>query len=69
MKNNIIILATILTLIPQTSFAYVGPGLAMGTLLMILGVLGSLVLAILAIVYYPIKKLIKKSKSKSKKNK
>ena len=67
MKNNIIILATILTLIPQTSFAYVGPGLAMGTLLMILGVLGSLVLAILAIVYYPIKKLIKKSKSKKNK--
>ena len=67
MKNNIIILATILTLIPQTSFAYVGPGLAMGTLLMILGVMGSLVLAILAIVYYPIKKLIKKSKSKKNK--
>ena len=46
--------------------AYVGPGLGAGTLAAILGVVVSIFLALFAIVWYPIKRLIKKTKAKEK---
>ena len=67
MKNNIIILVLIAIITPQICFAYVGPGLAGSTILMVLGLVASLFLAILAVVYYPIKRLLKKNKKKQKK--
>jgi hypothetical protein len=45
--------------------AYVGPGLGAGTIGVILGLLASILLAIFAIFWYPIKRLIKKKGSKS----
>lgn len=46
--------------------AYVGPGLGAGTLAAILGVIVSVLLALFAIVWYPIKRLIKKPKANEK---
>ena len=69
MKNKFLIYIIIFTIIPQISLAYVGPGLAINTILIIIGVLVSLVLLALAIVYYPIKRLIKKVRTKKKINK
>lgn len=46
--------------------AYVGPGLGVGTIGTVLGVIGSIFLVLLAIVWYPIKRLIKKRTSESK---
>lgn len=40
--------------------AYLGPGLGAGTIGAILGVIGSVFLAIFAVVYYPIKRFLKK---------
>jgi len=40
--------------------AYVGPGLGVGTLALVLGVIGSVFLAIFALVWYPIKRLLKR---------
>ena len=54
---------------PQISFAYIGPGLALGTIILTVGVVAVLLLAILAILYYPIKKVIKNIKLKKLKNK
>ena len=48
------------------AFAYIGPGLGAGTVGVILGVLGSILLAIFAIVGYPIKRLLKKRKNPGK---
>ena len=66
MKNNLWLFVIVFAVVPQISSAYVGPGLAISTILLIIGVLGSLLLAILAIIYYPIKRLIKKSRSQKK---
>ncbi len=44
--------------------AYIGPGLGAGSVGVVLGVLGSILLFILALVYYPIKRMIKKRKAK-----
>ena len=49
---------------PQIAIAYVGPGLGAGTIGMILGIIGSIFIAIFAIVWYPLKRLLKKNKQK-----
>ena len=46
--------------------AYIGPGLGAGTVATIPGVVASVFLALFAILWYPIKRLIKKSKAKKK---
>jgi hypothetical protein len=47
---------------PATALAYVGPGLGAGTLAVVLGVIASILLALIALVWYPIKRLINKLK-------
>ena len=70
MRNKILIFSIIFSIIPQLAFAYIGPGLALGTIVLTLGIVGVLLLAIVAILYYPIKKVIKNAKlRKLKKNK
>ena len=70
MVSNFFIFLAIFIVFPQVSFAYIGPGLALGTILLTLGIVIVLLLAILAIMYYPIKKMIKNNKlRKLKKNK
>jgi len=70
MVSNFFIFLAIFIVFPQVSFAYIGPGLALGTIVLTFGVVIVLLLAILAILYYPIKKMIKNNKlRKLKKNK
>ena len=70
MVSNFFIFLAIFIVFPQVSFAYIGPGLALGTIVLTLGIVIVLLLAILAILYYPIKKMIKNNKlRKLKKNK
>lgn len=40
--------------------AYIGPGLGAGTIGVILGIITSILLAIVALVWYPFKRIIKK---------
>jgi hypothetical protein len=44
--------------------AYIGPGLGGGVITAILGFLTSIFLALFAIIWYPVKKLIQKFKKK-----
>jgi len=48
-----------LVLLPSTSQAYIGPGLGLGTIGVVLGVLASSVLILIAIVWIPLKRLLK----------
>lgn len=43
--------------------AYVGPGLGAGALVLVLGVIGSVLLAVFAILWYPLKRFLKKRKA------
>ncbi len=45
-------------------YAYIGPGMGGGVIATILGIIGSLFLAIFGILYYPIKRYIKNRKKK-----
>jgi len=53
-------------LIPAISFGYVGPGLGAGTIGVILGAIIAVFLALFAVIWYPIKRLIKKIRGPKK---
>ncbi len=48
------------------AYSYVGPGLGAGTIGVILGIIGSVLIALFAILWYPFKRLLKKMKKNSK---
>lgn len=50
----------LLSTTPDVAHAYMGPGLGLGFLGAVLGVIGSILLGIAAIVWYPIKRLLRK---------
>jgi len=55
--------STLATLLPlNAAQAYVGPGLSAGAMAVVLGVIGSVFSALFAIVWYPLKRLMKKGK-------
>ena len=53
----------ILTLLTTSANAYVGPGLGLGALGALLGAIVAVLLAIFGVVWYPMKRMFKKSKS------
>ena len=42
--------------------AYIGPGLGLGTVGILIGILGSIILALIAVLWYPFKRVLKKIK-------
>ena len=62
MKTKLLATSTsvLLTFAAIDVHAYVGPGLGAGAIGMILGVIASIGLAVFAIFWYPIKRLLKK---------
>lgn len=60
-------LAAALVFVPTMAEAYIGPGVGAGALAAVLGVIGSIFLAIFVLVFYPIKRLLKGRKAKSAK--
>ena len=63
-KFDSFIVIIFLTFFSTEAQAYIGPGLALGTILLAIGIVVLLLLAIIAILYYPIKKMIKNIKLK-----
>ena len=45
--------------LPMTANAYIGPGAGAGTIAIVLGILSSIFLGFVGILWYPIKRLIK----------
>jgi hypothetical protein len=58
--NGYFYLASMLLLAAVPAEAYVGPGLGAGTLGVVLGLLGSILIALFAFFWYPIKRIFKK---------
>lgn len=59
-----LISAVALASLPSAALAYIGPGVGAGAIAAVLGVLGSIFLAIVAVLYYPIKRMMKGRKAK-----
>ena len=54
--------------LPIAAHAYVGPGAGAGTIAIVLGILSSIFLAFVGILWYPIKRLIKGWKASAKRS-
>lgn len=50
-------------LLPVPAYAYVGPGLGAGVIGAILAVVGAVALSLFAIIYYPIKRVMRKRRA------
>lgn len=57
--------AAILTLAPSGAEAYIGPGIGAGAIAAVLGVVGSILVALFAILYYPIKRALRRRKGRA----
>lgn len=59
-----------LYMIPTSAYAYIGPGLGAGAIAAIIGILGAILLTLISIIYFPIKRFLKhKHKEKRHKHK
>lgn len=65
LRSVLTVLAAImlLGLHPGVAEAYIGPGVASGALAAVVGVIGSIFLALFAVIYYPIKRMLKRRKT------
>lgn len=61
-KLNIFLLVPLL-FVALPAHAYIGPGAGAGTIAVVLGILASIVMAFVAIIWYPLKRLIRKRKA------
>lgn len=59
-KATVILLGILFTACSSQALAYVGPGLGAGTIGVILGFLASILLAVFAIFWYPLKRLFRR---------
>ena len=57
-----IFIFTFVSLIELQANAYIGPGMGIGAIISILGAVGAILLAIFGIVYYPLKRFIRRRK-------
>lgn len=51
-------------LYPPFALAYIGPGLGSGAIVAVLGTLAGLLMLVIGVIWYPIKRLIRRFKSK-----
>lgn len=61
-----ILLLIFILLIPMNAYAYIGPGMGLGAIGVVFGVLFSIFLALVSIIWYPFKRLLKKIKKMRK---
>ena len=59
MQVKLLIIIAIL-LFTNPAYAYIGPGMGAGAIATTFGILGSIILVIIGILYYPIKRILKK---------
>lgn len=59
----LVLIFIIVFLIPEVSVAYVGPGLGLGPIGVILGLIAAVFMALFAVIWYPIKRLLKKTRN------
>lgn len=61
-----LILAVLLLLLASTAHAYIGPGAGIPVLGSLIGIVITIVIAIAAILFWPIRKMLKRGKNKAK---
>ena len=65
MPRMIVVSMLGLLIMASSAQAYIGPGLGAGAIGTVLGVLGSIFLALFAVLYYPIKRIVKRRRARA----
>jgi len=60
-----ILLISILILIENTAFAYIGPGMTGGVFAATMGIIVAIFAALFGLIWFPVKRLLKKRKEKA----
>ncbi len=68
MMKAVSFLAGFFFLLSPPAYAYIGPGMGLGGIGIVLGIIGSIILAFFAILYYPVKRFLKRMKAARAKN-
>jgi hypothetical protein len=63
-KVIVCLFATLTLVYPQIATAYIGPGLGTGALAAVLGTVLGILMLVVGVVWYPIKRLIRSLRSK-----
>ena len=58
--RTLLMMCVFLALHPVAAQAYIGPGVGAGAIAAVLGVIASIFLALFAVIYYPVKRMIKR---------
>lgn len=64
MKSVIYLSAVWLLTYPPSASAYIGPGLGTGAIAAVLGIASGLLMLLVGVVWYPVKRLIRRLRSK-----
>ena len=64
-KHLSYLLGAAVLLYPQFALAYIGPGLASGTVVAVLGTFAGLLMHEVGVIWYPIKRIIRRFQSKN----
>ena len=59
-KHIVYLLGVTVLFYPQFAFAYIGPGLASGAVVAVLGTFAGLVMLVVGVIWYPVKRLIRR---------
>jgi hypothetical protein len=66
MQRNVIVVSFVTAFFmasPTMAQAYIGPGMGLGAVTAVLGVLAALLLAVVGLIWYPLKRMIKRKRS------
>jgi biopolymer transport protein ExbB/TolQ len=59
--RKLTVATTLLMLLAEPAMAYIGPGIGVGMIATVLGILTAIVLAIFAVFWYPVKRLLRRN--------
>ena len=62
-KNIVKVSAPVLLGLATPAQAYIGPGMGGGVIAVVLGILGAILMAIFGLIYYPVKRWLKRRKT------
>jgi len=65
MRQTALVFSLALVMLPMAAQAYVGPGVGAGTIAIVLGILSTIFMAFVGIIWYPIKRMMKRRKERT----
>ncbi|MEX5730104.1 hypothetical protein Ga0609869_003457 [Rhodovulum iodosum] len=63
MPNRLIPLVAALALMPAAAHAYIGPGMGLGVIASVLGVVAAFFMALIGLLWFPLKRLVKRRRA------